>query len=305
MAVQERLVRTRGIELWTEEFGDPAHPPLLLIMGSMAPGPMWPDGLVGRIAAGGRRVIRYDHRDTGRSTACDFAAAPYTWVDIKDDVLGLLDALGIERAHLVGHSAGGLLAQWVAAERPERVATLTAIAASPLGRGEGEVLVRALMGEEQPSGSLPAPLPAFTELFAGAAAAPQPATRAELVELQVEAARVLHGTALPFDEEAQRRVEERLFDRARDPWAFGNHRRAAGAAPGCEPVGALGAVTAPTLVVEGSHEPVKPGHGARIAAEIAGARLHIVEGMGHTLPEEAHAELAELILAHTAAGPPA
>ncbi|WP_157515431.1 alpha/beta fold hydrolase [Nocardiopsis trehalosi] len=299
MTATGRTVEIGDVELWVEEFGDPDGPPVLLIMGSMSQGHVWPDAFVGRLAAGGRRVIRYDHRDTGRSTAVDFDAHPYTWTDIRDDAIGLLDALGIGAAHIVGHSAGGLLGQWIAVTRPERVATLTVIGASPLGRREGEVVLRALMGEPQDAGALPPPKAAFTELFQRAATAPPPATRAEYVDFQVEVARVLHGPALPFDADAQRAVEERLYDRARVPGSEANHRRAAAGHPHFEPEDALGGITAPTLVVEGSEEPVKPGHGRLIAAEIPGAEYLEVPGMGHTLPAEAHAPLAEAVLAHT------
>ncbi|MFC5821327.1 alpha/beta fold hydrolase [Nonomuraea harbinensis] len=112
--------------------------------------------------------------------------------------------------------------------------------------------------------------------------------------------RILHGTGLPFDEDEARRLQERVHDRARDLSAVANHRLAAAADPGFEPAGVLDQVKAPTLVIEGSHEPVKPGHGAIIAERIPGARLMIVAGMGHTLPPETHQELADAILAHTA-----
>ncbi|MEV4573710.1 hypothetical protein AB0K16_10635 [Nonomuraea jabiensis] len=113
--------------------------------------------------------------------------------------------------------------------------------------------------------------------------------------------RVLHGTGLPFDEDAARRLQERVYDRARDLDAVVNHRLAAMARPDFEPVGVLDRVKAPTLVIEGSHEPAMPGHGAIIAEAIPGAGLMMVEGMGHTLPPEVHEELARAILAHTAA----
>ncbi|WP_329518783.1 alpha/beta fold hydrolase [Spirillospora sp. NBC_01491] len=294
------MVTVGDIELWTEEFGDPAHPPVLLVMGSMSQGVVWPDAFVGRLAAAGRRVIRYDHRDTGRSSAIDFAARPYTWADIKDDVLGVLDAYGIGAAHLVGHSAGGILSQWIAAEHPDRVLTLTTIGSSPLGGGEGRTVTRALTGEPPRPDDLPYPLPSFTRFFADAATNPPGADRRSQVAFQIELARMLHGPGLPFDEDEQRRQEERIHDRDRDPATVANHPRAFAAAPGWEPAGLLERITAPTLVVEGTREPVKPGHGALIAAAVPGAELLMIEGMGHTLPQQVHEELATAILTHTA-----
>lgn len=290
----------QDMNIWSEDLGARTDPPILLIMGSMSQGILWPDELVGRLTAGGRRVIRYDHRDTGMSGTVDFAAEPYTWHDIKNDVYRVMDAHGVESAHLVGHSAGGLLAQLVAVERPERVRSLTVIGSSPLGGGEGEVLVRALTGQPQPEGSLPEPTPEFVAHYRGLMTAPPPQDRAARIDGMIAEQRVLHGTGLPFDEDAARRLQERIHDRARDLSAAANHRLAAMADPDFEPVGMLDQVKAPTLVIEGSHEPAKPGHGAVIAEQIPGARLMIVAGMGHTLPPEVHDELAAAILAHTA-----
>ncbi|GAA3539707.1 alpha/beta fold hydrolase [Nonomuraea rosea] len=289
------------INIWSEEFGAATDEPIVLVMGSMSQGVLWPDEFVGRLAAGGRRVIRYDHRDTGASDTVDFGANPYTWHDIKDDLLRVMDAHGLDSAHVVGHSAGGLLGQLVAVERPERVRTLTVIGSSPLGGGEGAVLVRALMGEPQPEGSLPEPTPEFVAFFRELMAAPPATGRREQIERMIAEQRLLHGTALPFDEDAARRLQERIYDRANDLAAVANHRLAAMALPGFEPVGVLHQVKAPTMVVEGTHEPVKPGHGAIIAERIPGARLLMIDGMGHTLPPEVHEELAGAVLAHTAA----
>ncbi|MEJ3744322.1 alpha/beta fold hydrolase [Actinomycetes bacterium KLBMP 9797] len=289
-----------NVSIWSEEFGAVTDAPILLIMGSMSQGVLWPDEFVGRLVAGGRRVIRYDHRDTGMSGTVDFAAEPYTWDDIKNDVYRVLDAHGLDSAHLVGHSAGGLLAQFVAVERPERVRSLTVIGSSPLGGGEGGVIIRALMGQPQPEGSLPEPAPEFVAFYRAMMAAAAPEDRRARIAGMIAEQRLLHGTGLPFDEDAARRLQERIYDRARDLSAVANHRLAAMAKPDFEPVGVLHRLTAPTLVIEGSHEPAKPGHGAIIAEQIPGARLMIVAGMGHTLPPDVHEELAAAILAHTA-----
>lgn len=290
----------RNVTIWSEEFGAETDAPILLIMGSMSQGILWPDELVGQLAAGGRRVIRYDHRDTGLSGTVDFATEPYAWDDIKNDVYRVLAAHGLDSAHLVGHSAGGLLGQLIAVEAPERVRSLTLIASSPLGGGEGQVLLRALTGQPQPEGSLPEPEAEFVEFFRALMAAPPARDHRALIDSMIAEQRVLHGTGLPFDEDAARRLQERVYGRARDLSAAANHRLAAGAGPDFEPVGALHRVQAPTLVIEGSHEPVKPGHGAIIAEQIPGARLLTVKGMGHTLPQETHQELADAILTHTA-----
>ncbi|GAB2956984.1 alpha/beta fold hydrolase [Micromonospora polyrhachis] len=288
------------VNIWSEEFGAATDAPILLIMGSMSQGVLWPDEFVGRLVAGGRRVVRYDHRDTGMSDTVDFAVEPYTWDDIKNDVYRVLDAHGMESAHLVCHSAGGLLGQFIALERPERVRSLTIIGSSPLGGGEGQVIMRALLGQPQPEGSLPEPAPEFVAFYRALMTAPPPEDRRAQINSMIAEQRVLHGTGLPFDEDAARRLQERIYDRARDLSSVANHRLAAAANPDFEPVGVLHQLKAPTLVIEGSHEPVKRGHGAIIAEQISGARLMITAGMGHTLPPEVHEELATAILMHTA-----
>ncbi|SUD48399.1 2-hydroxy-6-oxo-6-phenylhexa-2,4-dienoate hydrolase [Nocardia otitidiscaviarum] len=291
----------RDVNIWSEEFGSPSGTPILLIMGSMSQGILWPDAFVDRLVDGGRRVIRYDHRDTGRSDTVDFATTPYTWHDIKNDVYRVLDTHGVDSAHLVCHSAGGLLGQFIAVERPDRVRSLTVIGSSPLGGGEGQVLMRALLGQPQPEGSLPEPSPEFVDFYRTLLATAPPETRQARIDTMVAEQRVLHGTELPFDEHAARALQERIHDRARDLSATANHRLAAAAEPNFEPVGVLHRVQAPTLVIEGSQEPVKRGHGAIIAEHIPDARLTVIAGMGHTLPPQVHEELATAILTHTAA----
>ncbi|MFI6514197.1 alpha/beta fold hydrolase [Spirillospora sp. NPDC050679] len=293
----ERIITNGTVELWTEEFGDAAHPAILLIPGSMSSSVTWPDELVGRLVAAGRRVIRYDQRDTGRSSAIDFDAEPYTWADGKDDILAVLDGYGIAAAHLVGHSAGGLLAQWVAADHPERVLTLTVIGSSPIGGQEGRTVMRALTGQAPAADDLPFPRREFVEHFT--TAAPPAPERAAIIDFAIATARVMNGPALPFDEDEQRRLEERIFDRARRPGSEANHRRAFQADPGFEPAGALERIKAPTLAIEGTHEPCKPGHSALIAEGAPDGRLLMIQDMGHLMTAPVVRPLAEAIIDHT------
>src|SRR2546423_177171 len=130
--MSERVVEANGIEIWTEDFGEPADPTVLLIMGASAQGIMWPEELCERLVEGGRHVIRYDNRDTGQSTCADFSQKTYTVKDMADDAVGVLDAYGVDRADVVGASMGGMIAQTVALEHPERVRSLTSIMSTPL-----------------------------------------------------------------------------------------------------------------------------------------------------------------------------
>src|SRR4051812_20873441 len=127
----ERMIEANGVALCTETFGDPADPPILLIMGLGASMLWWEDGFCRLLADGGRFVIRYDHRDTGRSVTCEPGRPSYTGADLAADARGVLDAHGLPVAHVVGVSAGGALAQVVALEHPDRVGSLVLISTSP------------------------------------------------------------------------------------------------------------------------------------------------------------------------------
>ena len=125
MEPNERIIRAKGVDLCVQTFGDRADPPILLIMGGASSMDWWEDGFCERLMAGSRFVIRYDHRDTGRSVSYEPGAAPYSLRDLAEDAVGLLDALGLESAHLVGMSMGGWIGQLVALDHPDRVASLT------------------------------------------------------------------------------------------------------------------------------------------------------------------------------------
>ncbi|GGQ18744.1 alpha/beta fold hydrolase [Streptomyces roseolilacinus] len=294
----ERMVPSGDLRLWTEEFGDPAHPAVLLLMGAGAQGVQWNDGFVARLVAGGRRVIRYDHRDAGRSSTVDFATHPYTVADMAADALAVLDALGVDRAHFVGASLGGVIAQRLAVTHPHRMLTLTALASSPLGTDMGGVIGRAMAGEPPLEGELPPPAP---ELLATLVSAPSPEgmSEEEYLAARLPLWRVLHGTVLPFDEGEYRTMEARVYGRARSLSAALNHTLAGAAGSGRTED--LAGVTVPTLVLHGTEDPMFPlPHGEAVAAAIPGARLVTVPGLGHTLPSVLDGRLAEEVLRHTA-----
>ena len=135
-APHDEIVNANGVELCVERFGDPADPAIVLIMGSSASMDWWEDEFCESLAAGQRFVVRYDHRDTGRSVSYEPGAPGYTGEDLTNDVLGVLDAVGIAKAHLVGMSMGGAIAPVVALDDPDRVASLTLVSTSPAGPGE-------------------------------------------------------------------------------------------------------------------------------------------------------------------------
>jgi pimeloyl-ACP methyl ester carboxylesterase len=271
-------VSANGIELEVETHGQ--GEPLLLIMGLGAQLVHWPDGLVERLAARGFQVIRFDNRDVGRSTHLDHlragrirrtmaryalglpVTAPYTLADMADDTAGLLDALGLPAAHVVGASMGGMIAQMLAITHPHRVRSLTSIMSSPGGR-------RFMLSRPG----------ALAALFA-----PPARTREQAVENEVEAFKRLRGRRYGTSEAELRATAERAWERGVSPRGFVRQLTAILASP--ERSGALRFVRAPAAVIHGSDDPlILPGAGRATARAIPGARWRLVEGMGHDLSE--------------------
>lgn len=271
--------------LWAEESGDPDGTPLLLVMGANASGLTWPDELVERLGAR-HRVIRYDHRDTGRSTRA-FAEHPYAIRDLADDALAVLDALGVDRAHVVGMSLGGTLVQLLLVDHPERLRSATVFATAALGAWTAE-----------PAGPpLPGPDARLLALWEELGAHRNPAGE---LAWRIEHWRILSGDALSFDPAEFRALEERVMAHGGTAAATSAHAVADRSGLERDPA-ALAAVTVPTLVVEAPEDPVNPPpHAAYLADSIGAARLVRIAGMGHALPAAVVPPLAEAILVHTA-----
>lgn len=274
-------------KLWVEEIGDEEKTPLLLIMGANASGLAWPDPLLERLA-GQHRVIRYDHRDTGKST-WGFDERPYAITDLAEDAVKVLDGLGIERAHVVGMSMGGVLVQLLLLVHPQRLLSATVFSTAALGAGLAA-------GKGEPTPELPGPDPKLLELWQHFM---DPRTREEEIDFRVAHWRLLNGDVLPFDPEEFRRLETRIIDHAgthRNPAA---HARAA--QTGLERGAELASVRTPVLVIEAPEDPINPPpHAQHLARTIRGARLVTLDGMGHALGAPVIVPLAEAILAHTA-----
>jgi len=278
-------VQANDITLWYESFGDRNDPALVLIMGLGGQALLWPTEFCERLAAGGRHVIRFDNREVGLS-ACFDEAAIYTQEDMADDVVGLLDALGIERAHVAGASMGGVIAQWTAVRHPDRVLSLTSIMCGPY------------TDTEVAAAGLAAPSPAIQPLFAAYVGGPFPETRDARIEQSVELWRALWG-AVPFEEGEMRARVAEMVDRAWRPEAVALQRAAVLRSP--SRVEHLRRLAVPTLVIHGTADAlVPPDRGEATATLIPGARLLLVEGMGHGLPRACWSELIDAILAHTA-----
>jgi pimeloyl-ACP methyl ester carboxylesterase len=258
----ERMIEANGVELCTEAFGDPADPPILLIMGIGASMLWWEEGFCRMLADRERLVIRYDHRDTGRSVSYEPGHPQYTRADLVADAAGVLDAYGIPAAHVVGVSAGGAFAQLLALDFSDRVRSLVLISTST-----------ALPG----GSALPPPTEEFTRFVTTAEV--DWSDPESVVEYQVAYARVLAGGQRPFDETAARALACRDVARARDFAAARNHD----AIQGDQRVRApLSSITAPTLVIHGTADPMFPvEHGEALTDAIAHANLLTLDGAGH------------------------
>lgn len=288
MAGMEHLIDVDdGVTLWAQDSGNPDGTALLLIMGANASGLTWPDELVEMLGRR-HRVIRYDHRDTGRSS-WDFDRVPYSIADLADDAVAILDALGIAQAHVVGMSMGGTLVQLLLLDHPDRLLSATVMCTSALGAG--------LAAAAGASSELPGPDPALLDFWSQMDAARD---AADELNWRVEHWRMLNGRVLPFDDAEFRRLEQRIIEHS------GRHENPAAHARadqgGLNRGGELAAVIVPTLVIEAPEDPINPPpHGAHLAAVIGGAQMVTVPGMGHALPRPVIEPVGAAILAHTAA----
>jgi pimeloyl-ACP methyl ester carboxylesterase len=260
--VTERMIEANGVELCTEPFGEPTDPAILLVMGIGGSMLWWDEGFCQMLADRGRLVIRYDHRDTGRSVTYQPGHPTYNGADLVADAAGVLDAYGLPAAHIVGVSAGGAFAQLLALDFPDRVLSLVLISTSPATSGDR---------------GLPPPTEAFGRFVATTKV--DWSDSESVIEYQVGYSRVLAGNRRPFDEHACRELVRRDVARARNVAALQNHDAIPDHRRSYE---ALSSITTPTLVIHGTADPMFPArHGEALAAEIPGARLLLVEGAGH------------------------
>ena len=288
-----QIARANGIELCYEIFGEAGAEPMLLIMGLGAQMIHWDDDFCWQLAARGFRVIRFDNRDIGKSSKLTGGkrltpvellklrflkipvAAPYKLRDMAEDVIGLMDVLGIHSAHLVGASMGGMIAQELAISFPQRVRSLTSIMST--------------------TGNPKVPPP--TREAAAVLMAPPPATKEEYLERFAQTWKILRVGSFPQDEALDRARAERTYARGLNPAGVGRQFRAILASGSRKQ--RLASVKAPTLVIHGTVDPlVRPEAGKDTAASIPGAKLLMIEGMGHALPIPMWPEIIDAIDKH-------
>jgi len=278
----------KGIDLFFDEVGE--GEPLVLIMGIGCQMIYWPDGFCAEIASRGYRVIRFDHRDIGLSSKLEHlgtppllptlfsgllgrtVAAPYALEDMADDVASLLDFLGLDSAHVVGASMGGMVAQTMAFTHPHRMRSLVSMMSTTGASGH-------YMSEPR----------ALRAIFG-----PPPKSREEAITRGIEVWRVIGSTGFSFDDAGARDRAGRSWDRGVYPAGFLRHLGAI-AATG-DRTSRLRFVKAPTLVIHGTVDPLlRPVGGQLTHAAISDSRFELIEGMGHDLPTELWPRFADLI----------
>ncbi len=266
-----RLATVGEVSLCYDAFGDPDGPPMLLIMGLGFQLIHWPEDFCRQLAAEGFWVVRFDNRDAGRST--HLPGRRYTLEDMADDAVGLLDALGVGSAHVVGASLGGMIAQTMAIRHQGHVRSLASLMSTTGRRGKGRTSLR---------------------VFRHALARP-PRTEDEAIERRVRVFSTVGSTGFDPDLDDLRRVIALAFER--DPDARDGRRRqhrALRAAP--DRTGALGLVRVPTVVIHGTEDLMcHPSGGQATAEAIPGARLELIAGMGHDLPRGVWPQLVRAI----------
>jgi pimeloyl-ACP methyl ester carboxylesterase len=288
---EERLAAANGIEIAYQEIGDPDGEPLLLVMGLATQMLAWDEGFCSLLAERGFRVVRFDNRDVGRSTKIEAAGlpnrtdmllgrrrtAPYLLRDMAEDTVGLMEHLGIESAHIVGASMGGMIAQTLAIRRPERVRSLVSMMSGTGNRWLGVPTRKAL----------------------GALFARPGAGREAAIEHTVWVFRTIGSPAFPMDEDRLRKLAAASYDRSHSRAGIARQLHAIAASG--DRTAALRKLRLPATVIHGTSDPlIRPVAGRATARAIPGCHLRLIDGMGHDLPEELWPTFVEEIAATAA-----
>ncbi len=272
------MIPVGDVELCVQTFGDSQDPAILLIHGAAASMIWWEDELCARLADRERFVIRYDQRDTGRSSNDPAGHPAYDMTDLAEDAIGILDALDVKKAHVLGRSMSGGTALILAVDHPDRVETVTFMATTP---GEPD---------------LPPPTPEFMAAFDEEA--PDSADRAAWIDYTVRVIRTFWGDSPFFDEKQVRALATLDATRTRDLASTNNHF--AIETPGPRG-GGYADVVAPALVVHGDIDPVFPlPHALALRDALPSADLLVLEQTGHELPSERWDEFVDALVSHTA-----
>lgn len=274
----ERTFSANGIDICSDAYGDPTDPAVLLIMGAGASMLLWEESFCHRLVEGGHFVVRFDNRDVGRTTCCPLGAPDYSMQDMANDAVAVLDHYGIDQAHIVGASMGGMITQLVGLNHPGRVLSLIPIMSSP----DPAAVTDAMAGKDT---ALSPPSDAVMAAAAAAATLDWNDHDAVLTN-RLNMFRILAGSAHPYDEVSRRALFDREIRRANNFASSQNHGLVVGLTERW--LDRLVEIDKPTLVIHGDEDPILPiDHGEAIAAGIAGAKMLRLAGVGHEIPDQA------------------
>ncbi|MEB4784128.1 alpha/beta hydrolase [Paenibacillus jamilae] len=276
--MNELLIKSDGIEICSESFGERVHPAILLIMGAQSSLIWWEEEFCQRLADTGRFVVRYDNRDVGRSTTYEPGQPDYTFEDMADDAIRVLDAYKIEQAHIVGMSMGGMLTQMIALRHPDRVLTVTLLATSNFAP------------------DLPPMEEKVMDYFSNMEAIDW-TNEQSVVDFVVGRSRILVGSKHSFDENKVYQLAKEDWKRSNNMASMNNHAMLSG---GESYLARTGEITIPALVIHGTEDPIIPyEHGMHLANEIPGAVLLALEGAGHEIHYDDWDLIIDSISKHT------
>ncbi len=286
-----QLIQTNHIYLWCETFGKREYTPILLIQGSGAQGILWLSEFCEKLAQNGFYVIRYDHRDTGQSSYVDYNKKPYQLKDLMEDAKGILDKLELEKAHIIGSSMGGYIAQLLSIHYSERVLSLTLMMSSFLSISLEHAFLES-------NNKLPLPLPtkAFTDSLLKIGPVPQ--TQEGLISYMLAIWSAYNGEAFSFDHVYWTSLAKQWVTRTKDLSASYNHRLAVNASP-LNRESELQAVHISTLIIHGLLDPFFPiEHAHALQNTFSSSTLNIIEKMGHLFHEAFIDEVLDAIICH-------
>ncbi|NTU20303.1 alpha/beta hydrolase [Brevibacillus sp. HB1.2] len=274
----EQILKVNGVEICAESFGKPTDPAILLIMGAQMSMLWWEEEFCQRVADAGRFVIRFDNRDVGRSTTYEVGEPGYTFEDMADDAVHVLDAFGVQQAHIVGMSMGGMLTQFIALRHPERVRTIILHATSNFAP------------------DLPPIDEKLMEFFSNMGEINWEDEQ-EVLEVAVASSKVLIGSKYPFDEARVRELAQIDIARSNHYASKNNHAFVTASETYLM---RTGEIAVPALVIHGTEDLLIPfAHALHLADTIPGADLLALEGTGHELPHGDWDVVIEAILEHT------
>ncbi|WP_137791168.1 alpha/beta hydrolase [Bacillus sp. E(2018)] len=281
--MKQQLLQTNQVDIYTESFGNPNDPPVLLIMGAMSSLDWWDETFCQRLASAGRYVIRYDHRDLGQSVVYEPGTSNYTITDLADDAFGILDSYSLEKVNIMGMSLGGMIGQIMAIKHPERVLSLTIHASSVFGTEQAELpqMDQKILDFHGKSGSI------------------DWSNREEAVAFLADGWAVLSGSK-PFEKERIYALAEREYTRAKQIQSRFNFMFLGG---GEEYLDRMNEISVPTIVLHGTEDRALPfEHGQALAKAIPHAELVTLEGTGHELHSDDWEIIIDAIVRNSSVG---